>query len=230
MKQLALYLPCCYPNEHQFFSILDIMEKYHVDVLELGIPVANAHMDGKIIQNSHKQVLQQGFNKVYLNKILQQIREKYSFKIVLMTYKDGLDKYHLLDEEMDYDGLLCVDRMITLNDFPSPIQLYNENISNITLQEKLKNNRLFAYCMSGVGKTGSFDHVPTNYIETMQRIRKHSDLPIYVGFGIKERKDVAEVFKNGADGAIIGSYFVNKVKTSTLEEVAAYIKDLKSID
>ncbi|NBJ69236.1 MULTISPECIES: tryptophan synthase subunit alpha [Clostridia] len=230
MKQLALYLPCCYPNETQFFNVLDLMEKYNVDILELGIPAFNPHMDGKIIKTSHKQVLDQGFNKTYFKRIVTKIKENYSFKIVLMTYKEGIEAYDLLTLGRDLvDGLLCVDKTIKIVDFHSPIQLYNEEMSDEMLQQQLNHNRLFAYCMSGVGKTGSFDHVPINYIDTMKRIKKLSQIPVFIGFGIKDKTDVESVYANGADGAIIGSYFVNVVLTSTPEQIENYIKELKAI-
>ncbi|MFB1050148.1 tryptophan synthase subunit alpha [Paraliobacillus sp. JSM ZJ581] len=230
MKQLALYLPCCYPNEDRFFEVLDIMESYKVDVLELGIPVADPHMDGTVIKDSHQQVLDQGFNQSYLNQILVTIKSKYTFKVVLMTYKEGLDKYNLLSIDSELvDGILCVDQDITLENYPMPIQLYNETMTDQLLEKQLMNNRLFAYCMSGAGKTGSFDQVPTNYIQTIKRIRKYSNIPVFVGFGIKDEQDVASVYHNGADGAIIGSYFVKILKNETMEQVASYIKRLKSV-
>ncbi|WP_284139130.1 MULTISPECIES: tryptophan synthase subunit alpha [unclassified Virgibacillus] len=230
MKKLALYLPCCYPNEARFFEILTLMDQYQVDVLELGVPVKDAHMDGAVIQESHKQVLSQGFNEEYFVEILQRIKEAFSFQIVLMTYKEGLESYRLLHEKQHlFDGLLCVDQALTVEDFPAPIQLYNEETSEDEMVKQLENNRLFAYCMSGIGKTGSFEKVPTNYIDTIKRIRNYSSIPVYVGFGIKEREDVSLVYQNGADGAIIGSHFVKKVRDCTLQEIGAYIKELKSI-
>ncbi|NWO13947.1 tryptophan synthase subunit alpha [Virgibacillus sp.] len=230
MKQLALYLPCCYPNEDRFFKILDLMETYKVDVLELGIPVTDPHMDGAVIKESHQQVLVQGFDRTYLNQILMKIKEKYTFKVVLMTYKEGLDNYDLftIDSQL-IDGILCVDQEITFEDYPMPIQLYNETMSNQLLEEQLKNNRVFAYCMSGAGKTGSFNQVPTNYIETIKRIRKYSNLPIFVGFGIKDEQDVASVYYNGADGVIIGSFFVKMIASESLETINSYLKSLKNV-
>ncbi|MDQ0177272.1 tryptophan synthase subunit alpha [Bacillus chungangensis] len=230
MKKLVLYLTFCYPNEKRFFQILDILEKHKVDILEIGVPVENAHMDGAVIQDSHRQVLASGVDEAYFKETLKKIKENYSFEVALMTYKEGIEKFNLLSGNEDlYDGLLCVDEMITLKEFPSPIQLYNEDLSEAEMEERISNNRMFAYCMSGVGQTGSFEQVPTNYIETMARIRERSSLPIYIGFGIKEKEDVARVYENGADGAIIGSHFMKIINTSTLEEVEAYVQSLKSV-
>lgn len=230
MKQLALYLPCCFPNETKFFDVLNLMEKYKVDILELGVPVTNPHMDGAVIRESHQQVLNQGFNKADFKQILARIKEQYSFKVVVMTYAEGLMEYDLLTScKNKMDGLLCVDRTVTIEDFHSPIQIYNEEMTDEVLKEQLEHNRLFAYCMSGIGKTGSFNHVPNNYMDTMKRIKTFSSIPVFIGFGIKDQRDVAGVLANGADGAIIGSYFVNLVATSTMEHIENYLSELKYI-
>ena len=60
MKDLVLYMTIGYPDENTFFQMLDMLDEEKVPVLELGIPVGNPFLDGDLIRQSHKQVLDSG--------------------------------------------------------------------------------------------------------------------------------------------------------------------------
>lgn len=57
---LVFYIPICFPDESTFFNILDIFEKNHLKMVEIGIPVENAYLDGALIQNTNKELLAKG--------------------------------------------------------------------------------------------------------------------------------------------------------------------------
>lgn len=229
MKKLAIYITINYPNKEGFFKTLDALEKCKVDYLELGVPVTNPYMDGQIIKDSHKQVLDMGLDNKEFYDTLHEIKSKYkNFKLLLMTYKEGLIKYALLNNSDYYDGLLCVDEFVEKKNNVNPIQLYNEDINEEELQSKLKNNMEFAYVMSGRGKTGSFNIVPDEYKKTMKRIRKHSNIDLLVGFGISTKEHTKSITDNGADGVIIGSSFMNLMKENDYNLLEKYIMDIKS--
>ena len=91
----------------------------------------------------------------------------------------------------------------------------------------MKYNELFAYVVSGEGKTGSFNKLPEEYVEVVKKVKSVSKIPAYVGFGIKSAEDVKEVMKNGADGAIIGTEFIKQYQHGGLEALNAYLEELK---
>ena len=194
MKDLVLYMTIGYPDENTFFQMLDMLDEEKVPVLELGIPVGNPFLDGDLIRQSHKQVLDSGIGREKIVRWLQKIRREYKFRIILMTYKEGMEKFCLseLDRKL-YDGILCVDEVIRA-------------------------------VMSGNGKTGSFSRLPDGYIRTVHFLKKNTALPVYVGFGIKTLKDVKAVCSHGADGVIIGSHFMRIMREKGCLECKEYIK------
>lgn len=230
MKKLVIYLTFMYPDEAQFYASLDMLNDCQVDVVELGVPVLDPYMDGAIIQESHRRVLEKGLTATVFNAHLEQIRSRYNFEITLMTYKSGVDYFNLLRLPTDlYDGLLCVDEFITIDQSSRLVQLFNEEMSLADCQSKLANSSQFHYVMSGLGKTGTFDRVPIGYQTTIPFIRAQSTLPIYVGFGIKTLADVAEVCGQGADGVVIGSHFMSLLEQEGLVAAKEYIEGLQAV-
>jgi tryptophan synthase alpha chain len=82
--------------------------------------------------------------------------------------------------------------------------------------------------MSGRGKTGSFDSVPSEYIKTIKRINQiKPQSKNFIGFGIKSKEDIMNVIENGADGAIIGTAFIQIFLDKGIEGINEYLKSLK---
>lgn len=228
MKKLILYITFLYPNEKKFFEILEVINKKGVDIVEFGIPVSNPIMDGKTIRDTHAKVLKNGLKKETIERVLKEVRNKFDFEVILMTYKEGIDNYSLLklDENL-HDGILCVDHDLTVQDKTNIIKIYNEKLSISELSFNIHNNTGFAYVMSGVGETGSFENIPDGYLTTLPILRKLIELPLYVGFGIKSPSEAKEIVSNGADGVIIGSYFINLYNSNGLEGIGTYVEEMK---
>lgn len=228
LNKLVLYIPFLYPDEKSFFEILDVLSENGIKYLELGVPVKDANMDGPLIRQAHIKVLEQGFTREKLVETLEIIRERYSFKIILMTYIEGVKKYSLngLLEDL-YDGILCVDEMIERHVNSKALQVYPPNLNEDKMDYLLENNVLFSYIISGEGKTGTFNTLPKDFIDTIKYIKSKSSLPTFVGFGIKTAEDVKEVMENGADGAIIGTEFMRRYQDGGIEGVQGYLNEFK---
>ncbi|WP_270578448.1 tryptophan synthase subunit alpha [Anaerostipes caccae] len=224
MKDLVLYMTIGYPDENTFFRMLDMLDEEKVPVLELGIPVGNPFVDGDLIRQSHKKVLDSGIGQKKIIRWLQRIRRDYKFCIILMTYKEGMERFCLseLDKNL-YDGILCVDEVIRADTGMRPVQIYNETMTEVQMLSLLAENKNFAYVMSGNGKTGSFSCLPDGYKRTVHFLKKNTNLPVYVGFGIKTLKDVNAVCSHGADGVIIGSHFMRIMSEKGCLECKKYI-------
>jgi len=148
-----------------------------------------------------------------------------------MTYKEGVEYFHLSNVPRDlYDGFLCVDGEFPTESFPNQITVLGRSLSDESIAKALEHNDLFAYIVSGEGKTGSFDKLPTEYVEVVKKVKTVSKTPAYVGFGIKSAEDVKEVLKNGADGAIIGTEFIKRYQLGGMDALNAYLEELKLAD
>jgi len=227
-KCVTLYLTLGYPNKDEFFKHVDILVEEGMDILEIGIPVENPSLDGKTIADTHAKVIQNGFNESILIEYLSELRKKYPrLPIAIMSYKKGIDTYNLLDKNDLYDVILCPDQFVTSeNNNAELIQIYNEEMSDEMITERIQNNKGFAYVMSGAGTTGGKGDLSDAYIATMKRIRNIIDIPIQVGFGIYNPDQVKTVLQNGADGVIIGSEIIRVINKNSEDELRKYVRSI----
>lgn len=230
MLPLAFYTTINYPTKSEFFTILDCLQAHNVGYVEIGIPVANPYLDGEIIQTSHQVILDTGIDHEEIVATLEDIRERYSFKIILMTYSTGVDSmllwkipHHL------YDALLCVDKELPSTRFSGFVHLIDNKKKVTELKDKINSSTPFVYVISGEGKTGQFKSVPTDYIKTVQEINQYCTTPPFVGFGIKTAEDVQTVLNNGAKGAIIGTEFLKIYFNHGVNGINHYLDTFKVI-
>lgn len=222
---LTLYLTVGYPDKDTFFKSLDIMVKEGMDILELGIPVENPSLDGNTVSNTHKIALEKGFNEKVLDIYLKKIKSLYpDLPILIMSYKDGIEKYNLLNKTNLYDAILAPDESLQLDNVKT-VQIFNEKMNKEQIKDKLSITNCFAYVMSGVGTTGTKGDLPQGYIQTMKNIREISDIPIQIGFGIYSDNQIKEVLSKGANGVIIGSEIIRKIDEG-LDSLRKYMKNI----
>lgn len=144
-----------------------------------------------------------------------------------MTYEEGLKKYEVQKlPRWIYDALLCVDGVQQIGDYAGLVHIFSQSLSGKEIRQAVDESDLFAYVVSGEGKTGGTISGNSGYVETIAKIRAYSAIPAYVGFGVKSAQDVVEVLRNGADGAIIGSELIRKINSGDLRLVEQYLKSL----
>ena len=230
MKNLVFYLTLHYPDRETFFQILELLDRENAGYVEIGIPVSNPYIDGAVIRQTHKEVLEKNMTERDVIRTLEEIRRRFTFKVVLMTYKEGVEYFRLSHVPKDlYDGFLCVDGEFPAKSFPNQISVMGQSLDDEEIAKALKYNHLFAYVVSGEGKTGSFDELPEEYIEVLKKVKSVSKIPAFVGFGIKSAEDVKKVVENGADGAIIGTEFIKRYQNGGMEALTAYLEQLKKV-
>ncbi len=229
MKNLAIFTVWNYPTKEEFYQILDTLEKQGVRYVEIGIPVTNPYVDGDLIQKAHKKVIATGLSANDLLEDLTFIKERYSFKVILMTYKEGINLFEIdrLSHTL-YDGIICVDEVLNPTKFNGPVYIFNEDLTKEELNSYLASDSEFNYVMSGRGKTGSFDSVPTEYLETIKKINEiKPNSTNFIGFGIKSKNDISNVIENGADGAIIGTAFLQMFLEQGIKGIDNYLKSFQ---
>ena len=231
MLPLAFYTTINYPTKSEFFSILDCLQAHNIGYVEIGIPVPNPYLDGEIIQTSHQVVLDQGIDHDEIVATLKKIRTRYSFKLILMTYSTGVDSMSLQKIPHSlYDALLCVDKELPSEQFSGVVHLIDNKKTVTELKDKINSSTPFVYVVSGEGKTGQFQSVPTDYIKTVQAINHKCVTPPFVGFGIQTVEDVQTVIKNGAQGAIIGTAFIKIYLDQGIQGIHRYLDTFKLIE
>ena len=201
------------------------------DVIELGMPFSDPMADGPAIQAASIRALSGGQNMI---KTLQMVAEFRATDdetpVVLMGYYNpiyiyggerfvedaksaGVDGLIVVDVPPEADDELCLPAMAKGLNF---IRLATPTTDAKRLPRVLENTSGFLYYVSITGITGSATPDPTAVHDQVAAIRKSTDLPVAVGFGVKTPEQ-AKAIAAGADGVVVGSALVNAI-TQTIDQ------------
>ncbi|MFH1588521.1 MAG: tryptophan synthase subunit alpha [Candidatus Diapherotrites archaeon] len=219
-----------FPNEKQNYSIL---KKYlnYADALELGIPFSDPLADGKTIQKADETALRNGMNTKKAFALIKKIRKlNLEIPIGLLVYCNtvyayGLNKFYSDAKKAGVDGILIAD--LSLEESKPYVSASKKNnirqifiISQNTPIKRIKkisgSCSGFIYAVSLLGVTGERKKLNKKIHAFIKRIRSNSILPVCVGFGVSNAKQVEEILSFGADGVIVGSALVKAVEKGTL--------------
>ncbi|CDM38662.1 tryptophan synthase subunit alpha [Ectopseudomonas oleovorans] len=222
---LVTFITAGDPDYATSLSILKGLPDAGADVIELGMPFTDPMADGPAIQLANIRALA---GKQGMQQTLQMVREfregNQSTPLVLMGYYNpifvyGVERFIADAKEAGVDGLIVVDLPPEHNDeLCEPAQSAGIDFIRLTtpttdddrLPTVLAGSSGFVYYVSVAGVTGAgaatMDHVE----EAVARLRRHTDLPVCIGFGIRTPQHAAEVAKR-AEGAVVGSALIDKI-------------------
>jgi tryptophan synthase alpha chain len=222
---LVTFITAGDPDYETSLQILKGLPDAGADVIELGMPFTDPMADGPAIQLANIRALGA---KQSLAKTLQMVREfregNQSTPLVLMGYYNpifvyGVERFIADAKAAGVDGLIVVDLPPEHNDeLCEPAQAVGLDFIRLTtpttdddrLPTVLAGSSGFVYYVSVAGVTGAgaatMDHVE----EAVARLRRHTDLPLCIGFGIRTPEHAAEVAKR-ADGAVVGSALIDQI-------------------
>ncbi len=225
---LVTYIMAGDPDRETARAILNALPAAGADIVEFGIPFTDPMADGPAIQAAGLRALAGGQT---LKKTLADIADFRSRNsttpIVLMGYYNpvyiyGVDAFLTDAKAAGVDGLIIVDLppeedselcLPTLKAGLSFIRLATPTTDDKRLPKVLANTSGFVYYVSINGITGSATPDFSQVSTAVARIKAHTDLPIVVGFGVKNA-DHAEAIARGADGVVVGSALVDAVKST----------------
>lgn len=225
-KALITFTMAGDPDEGKSLAVLQELATSGADVLEIGMPFTDPMADGPAIQAAGIRALDGGMTLGGTLKIVQQFRSKNStVPIVLMGYFNpilsyGVDKFVNDCSSFGVDGLIIVD--IPPEEAPEILpKVQQKNLSFIRLltpttdaarlTKILPQASGFLYYVSIAGITGTKSADSAAVERHIAEIRKSTDLPIVVGFGIKSPEDAAR-FAAFADGVVVGSAIVQNIE------------------
>ncbi|HDP79408.1 MAG TPA: tryptophan synthase subunit alpha [Spirochaetes bacterium] len=240
MKTNGLYLVAHYPDRDTFNrAALEGLE--HFDFLEVGIPFTDPVADGPVIADAAHRVLADGFTVAGGLETLREIRAAAPprKKLYLMTYANIVagrdpDRFARAAAKAGADGMIIPDAPFAESGlFRGALEKYGmEYISFITpettpAQIKLiaRRARGFLYFISIRGITGSALRLDRDTREKIALARKHSPVPVVLGFGVRDRRSIDTALKN-ADGFIMGTRFVEALRDGGLEGFRAVLKEM----
>src|SRR2546421_2831534 len=202
-------------------------------LIELGIPFTDPMADGPVIQRASERALRQTFGISEVLQIVSDARRETGVPIILFSYFNpllqfGVEKLAREAKSAGVDGILVTDLVPEeANQFASALRANDLDmiflIAPTSTDERLKmvaeRSSGFIYAVSRAGVTGTRDEMSAEAEKLVERVRRFSDLPVAVGFGISTPDHVRDVCRY-ADAAVVGSAIVKVVEESSSGSVA----------
>ena len=230
------------PNPATSLQVCRALLRSGVDILEIGVPFSDPLADGLTNQLAAQRALEAGTTREDVFDLVRKIREEDGqTPIVFYTYYNlmfsgGLEAYIAEAKEAGVDGLLVLDLP------PEEAGDYVEACRKIemktvfllaptTPEERVEyiaqNATGFIYYVSRTGVTGVREDLASDLQEMVGMIKRHSDNPLVVGFGIQKSDQVNAVARL-ADGVVVGSAIVNTIKEN-LEDEGKMLERIESL-
>jgi tryptophan synthase alpha chain len=241
-KSLVGYFPAGFPTVDDGVRALVAMAESGCDALEVGLPYTDPVMDGPAIQSAATTALRNGARTDDVLRTVERVAARTEVPIVVMTYWNPIEQYgveRFADRIGDAGGAGCV-----LPDLPvqharpwreaadrrglASVFIAAPSSTDRRLADIAQASTGFVYAASALGVTGMRNEV--SGADLVSRIRATTDLPVFVGLGVSNGRQAAEV-AGFADGVIVGSAIVRRMldapDTATgLADVRALCREL----
>jgi len=236
------------PDADTSLEIIKGLPAAGADLIEIGMPFSDPMADGPAIQASSLRALKAGMT---LKKTLELVRKFRAgdgeTPVVLMGYYNpiyqyGVDRFLADFKAAGADGLIVVDLppeedeelcVPALKAGVNFIRLATPTTDDKRLPTVLRNTSGFVYYVSIMGITGTRSAAGADVKKAVERLKRHTDLPVAVGFGIRTPEQAADIAKV-ADAAVVGSALVSRVadrlsagsKNGVAEDVLSLVRQL----
>ena len=249
---LVCFLMCGDPDLATSLAILKALPKAGADVIEVGMPFTDPMADGPSIQAAGLRALKAGTTLKKTLKVVSDFRAgDNDTPIVLMGYYNpiyvyGVDRFLADAKAAGVDGLIVVDLppeedselcLPALSAGLNFIRLATPTTDDKRLPAVLTNTSGFVYYVSITGITGAAIADYSKVAEAVARIKRHTHLPVAVGFGVKNAASAASIAAH-ADGVVVGTALIDALRGSlgpdnvagpgTVEAVTNLVADIAS--
>jgi tryptophan synthase alpha chain len=236
---LMTHIVLGYPDFGASFKIIKPMVEGGVDLMELQIPFSEPIADGPVILHANQKALEAGATVQGCLDFAKNVTKTFDIPFLFMTYYNILFKYGVdrFASEMAKDGLkgaIIPDlppeeggdylQAMEVNDL-APIYIFSPTTSDERMKYIASFAKGFVYCVARRGVTGA----DTAFSETLgiylNRCRRATDLPLALGFGVKDKNDI-DFLKDKADIAVIGTQTIRLVDKEGVGAVRGFIESL----
>jgi len=225
---LVTFLMAGDPDHETSLAIIKALPQAGADVIEIGMPFTDPMADGPAIQAAGLRALKGGETLRKTVDLVRQFRKSDdNTPIVLMGYYNpiyiyGVDRFLVDAKGAGVDGLIVVDLppeedaelcLPALKAGLNFIRLATPTTDDKRLPAVLKNTSGFVYYVSITGITGAAAPDAGRVTQAVARIKRHTDLPVAVGFGVRDAAR-ARAIAEGADAVVVGSALVDLLRES----------------
>jgi tryptophan synthase alpha chain len=249
---LVTYVMAGDPDPETSLAILKSLPRAGADIVEFGMPFSDPMADGPSIQAAGLRALKAGQTTATTLDLVRRFREDDAqTPVILMGYFNpiyvyGVERFLAEAAAAGVDGLIVVDLPPEEDDelcLPALraglafVRLATPTTDDRRLPAVLANTAGFVYYVSITGITGAATPDFGKVATAVERIKRHTPLPVVVGFGVKSGTHAAAIAE-GADGVVVGTALIDAVKGSldaegrassrTVEAVTTLVQDLSA--
>jgi tryptophan synthase alpha chain len=247
---LVTYVMAGDPDPDTSLAVLRALPQAGADIVEFGLPFTDPMADGPAIQAAALRALKAGQTTARTLDLVRRFRaEDAETPVILMGYFNpiyvyGVERFLAEAKDAGVDGLIVVDLppeedaelcLPALRAGLAFIRLATPTTDDRRLPAVLANTAGFVYYVSITGITGAATPDFGRVSAAVERIKRHTPLPVVVGFGVKAPEHAAAVAQ-GADGVVVGSALIDAMRATldaggqatpqTVEAVAALVRGL----
>ena len=241
-KAFIPFLTCGDPDLETTAAAVRAAAANGADLIELGIPFSDPTAEGPVIQEASNRALKAGTTTDKIFDMVASVRRKTDIPLVFMTYLNpvfhyGYEPFFTKCEEVGINGIIIPDMPYEekgeLNDIARSHQVDVISLIAPTSEQRIQKIAAdaegFVYLVSSLGVTGVRSEIKTDLDSMIAAIRKVTDIPVAVGFGINTTDQAANIAKI-ADGVIVGSAIVKmiaKYGTHAEQHIYTYVRMMK---
>jgi tryptophan synthase alpha chain len=226
-KAFIPYITAGDPDLATTESLLLALAEAGADVIELGVPFSDPMADGPVIQRASERALKNPVGVADILPVVERVRERSDVPILLFTYFNPLLQFSKENtgeklKQAGVDGVLVTDLIPEeAEDFVAEMRRAGLDtvflVAPTSTDERIKliaeHSSGFIYVVARTGVTGMRESVSAEVRGLVERVRRHSNLPVAVGFGISTPEHVRDVWSY-ADGAVVGSRLVLEIENN----------------
>lgn len=241
-KAFIPFVTCGDPDLETTAKVVRAAAANGADLIELGIPFSDPTAEGPVIQGANLRALSGGVTTDKVFDLVRELRKDVTIPMVFMTYANvvfsyGAEKFISTCNEIGIDGLILPDLPFEEKDEFQPLcDKYGVDLISLiapTSHERIsmiaKQAQGFIYVVSSLGVTGTRSEITTDLGAIVEVIRKNTDVPCAIGFGISNPEQ-AKKMASLSDGAIVGSAIIKileKHGRDSAEPVGEFVKAMK---
>jgi tryptophan synthase alpha chain len=236
---LMTHIVLGYPSFEDSFRIIEAMVEAGVDLVELQIPFSEPIADGPVILRANQKALARGATVQDCLNAVKEVTQAFDIPFIIMSYYNilfryGVDRFVFAMAKKNVRGIIIPDlspeegqgyleamRKGNL----APIFLFSPTTPDKRMRYLASLGRGFIYCVARRGTTGQDTRFSKELARYLARCRNASNLPLALGFGVKEKKNI-DYLKGKADIAVIGTQTIRIIEREGVASVGSFIRSL----
>ena len=237
---LMTHIVIGYPSLEASYDMIRAMVSAGVELMELQIPFSEPIADGPVILRANQEALARGISVQQCLNLGARVAQEFPIPFLFMTYYNILFKYGVPDFARTIAGAGLKGAIVP--DLPpeegadyldamaahglSPIFIFAPTTMETRMRLIAQHARGFVYCVARKGVTGQQTDFSTELDQYLGRCRKATDLPLALGFGVKDKSDV-DFLTGKVDIAVIGTQTIRILEEQGVAGVSEFIRGLR---